>query len=63
MLKDLENTKIKKKKSYFIQQAVSQNDLQKQLLEFTDIKNEFPFTTPICAKGVFVSNMAFSKFA
>ncbi|APP15898.1 MULTISPECIES: polyprenyl synthetase family protein [Bacillus] len=43
MLNYLENTKIKQKMSDFIQHAVRQNDLQKLLLEFTDIKNEFPF--------------------
>ncbi|MBR0612553.1 polyprenyl synthetase family protein [Bacillus safensis] len=43
MLNYLENTKIKQNMSDFIQHAVRQNDLQKLLLEFTDIKNEFPF--------------------
>ncbi|PCK20235.1 quorum-sensing protein [Bacillus pumilus] len=43
MLNYLENTKIKQNMSDFIQHAVRHNDLQKLLLEFTDIKNEFPF--------------------
>ncbi|MGG1862375.1 polyprenyl synthetase family protein [Bacillus safensis] len=43
MLNYLENTKIKQNMSDFIQHAVRQNDLQKLLLKFTDIKNEFPF--------------------
>ncbi|WP_088000863.1 polyprenyl synthetase family protein [Bacillus pumilus] len=43
MLNYLENTKIKQNMSDFIQHAVRQKDLQKLLLEFTDIKNEFPF--------------------
>ncbi|MEK5135403.1 polyprenyl synthetase family protein [Bacillus sp. FSL W8-0645] len=43
MLNYLENTKIKQNMSDFIQHAVRQKDLQQLLLEFTDIKNEFPF--------------------
>ncbi|TYS35434.1 polyprenyl synthetase family protein [Bacillus pumilus] len=43
MLNYLENTKIKQNMSDFIQHAVRQKDLQQLLLEFTNIKNEFPF--------------------
>lgn len=43
MLNYLENATIKQYMSDFIQHAVRHNDLQKLLIEFTDIKNEFHF--------------------